>query len=317
MLDSFGLDVVHAYMKHVQDNAEASVRRAIAGLKDGACTLHLDNGAKVCVALTVDRATHSAIIDFTGTSARLPNNFNAPKAVTTAAVLYVFRTMVNDDIPINAGGLKPLTLVVPEDSMLNPDYPAAVVAGNVETSMCVTNALYGALGVMAGSQPTMNNLTFGNATYQYYETISGGSGAGGNFDAEGRLIGGFNGTSVVQTQMTNSRLTDPEILELRFPVRLERYIIRRGSGGQGRWHGGDGGIRTIRFLEAMTVSTLSNGWIHPAFGAEGGQPGAVGKSRVIRGDGRVEELAHADQAELQPGDMFEIETPGGGGYGSA
>ncbi len=317
MVDAFGLDVVHAYMRHVQDNAEESVRRVIATLKDGEFTQLLDNGARIQVRLTVDRDSRSATLDFTGSSGRLPNNFNAPRAVTTAAVLYVFRTMVNDDIPINAGGLKPLTLVVPEDSMLNPDYPAAVVAGNVETSMCVTNALYGALGVMAGSQPTMNNLTFGNATYQYYETISGGSGAGGNFDADGRLIGGFNGTSVVQTQMTNSRLTDPEVLELRFPVRLERYIIRQGSGGQGRWHGGNGGIRTIRFLEAMTVSTLSNGWIHPAFGAEGGQPGAVGKSRVIRGNGQVEELAHADQAELQPGDMFEIETPGGGGYGSA
>lgn len=317
MVKAFGLDVVHAYMQHVQDNAEESVRRVIATLNDGEFTQELDNGARIKVKLTVDRATRSATLDFTGSSPQLPNNYNAPRAVTTAAVLYVFRSMVEDDIPINAGGLKPLKLIVPEDSMLNPRYPAAVVAGNVETSMCVTNALYGALGVNAGSQPTMNNLTFGNAQYQYYETISGGSGAGGRFDASGNLIGGFNGTSVVQTQMTNSRLTDPEVLELRFPVRLERYEIREGSGGAGRWQGGNGGLRTIRFLEPMTVSTLCNGWIHPAFGARGGQPGAIGRSRVIRADGSVRELKHADKAELEAGDMFEIETPGGGGYGDA
>lgn len=315
MVDAFGLDVVHAYMQHVQDNAEESVRRAIARLTDGEFTQLLDNGARVHVKLTVDHATRSATVDFTGTSPQLANNFNAPKAVTTAAVLYVFRTMIDDDIPINAGGLKPLTLVVPEDSMLNPSYPAAVVAGNVETSSCVTNALYGALGVNAGSQPTMNNLTFGNDRHQYYETISGGSGAGGRFDDEGRLVGGFNGTSVVQTQMTNSRMTDPEVLELRVPVRLERYEIRKGSGGAGRWHGGDGGLRTLRFLEPMTVSLLANGWINPAFGARGGQPGACGESRVIRADGRVEPTRHADSAELDTGDCFEILTPGGGGFG--
>jgi len=315
MVQAYGLDVVHAYMQHVQDNAEESVRRAISRLTDGEFTQLLDNGARIQVKLTVDHAARSAIVDFTGTSPRLPNNFNAPRAVTTAAVLYVFRTMIDDDIPINAGGLKPLTLVVPEDSMLNPSYPAAVVAGNVETSTCVTNALYGALGVNAGSQPTMNNLTFGNARHQYYETISGGSGAGGRFDDEGRLAGGFDGTSVVQTQMTNSRMTDPEVLELRVPVRLERYEIRRGSGGAGRWHGGDGGLRTLRFLEPMTVSLLANGWIHPAFGARGGRPGACGESRVIRADGRVEPIKHADSAELEAGDCFEILTPGGGGFG--
>ncbi|NYT68330.1 hydantoinase B/oxoprolinase family protein [Pusillimonas noertemannii] len=315
MVEAYGLEVVHAYMQHVQDNAEESVRRAISRLTDGEFTQLLDNGARIQVKLTVDQATRSATVDFTGTSPRLPNNFNAPRAVTTAAVLYVFRTMIDDDIPINAGGLKPLTLVVPEDSMLNPSYPAAVVAGNVETSTCVTNALYGALGVNAGSQPTMNNLTFGNARHQYYETISGGAGAGGRFDDEGRLAGGFDGTSVVQTQMTNSRMTDPEVLELRVPVRLERYEIRRGSGGAGRWHGGDGGLRTLRFLEPMTVSLLANGWIHPAFGARGGQPGACGESRVIRSDGRVEPIRHADSAELQAGDCFEILTPGGGGFG--
>ena len=315
MVATFGLDVVHAYMKHVQDNAEESVRRAIERLTDGHFTVPLDNGAKIDVRLTVDRATRSATLDFSGSSKQLPNNFNAPRAVTTAAVLYVFRTLVDDDIPMNEGGLKPLTLIVPEGSMLNPTYPAAVVAGNVETSTCVTNALYGALGVMAGSQPTMSNVTFGNARHQYYETVSGGSGAGGRFDAEGALTGGFNGTSVVQTNMTNSRLTDPEVLELRFPVRLERFQIRPESGGPGKWTGGNGGIRTLRFLEPMTVSLLANGWIHPAPGGAGGASGAPGLARVLRTDGRVEMLKHADKAELAAGDAFEIETPGGGGYG--
>ncbi|GAA4338281.1 hydantoinase B/oxoprolinase family protein [Pigmentiphaga soli] len=316
MVRYFGLDVVQAYMRHVQDNAEESVRRAIGRLRDGRFTVSLDNGARVQVALTVDHAARSATLDFTGTSAQLPDNFNAPRAVTTAAVLYVFRTLLDDDIPMNAGGLKPLTLIVPEGSMLNPRHPAAVVAGNVETSTCVTNAIYGALGVLASSQPTMNNLTFGNSRYQYYETISGGSGAGGRYDAAGTLVGGFDGTSVVQTHMTNSRLTDPEVLELRFPVRLERYRIRAGSGGAGRWRGGDGGTRTLRFLEPMTVSLLANGWKHPAFGLAGGRPGEPGRARVIRGDGRVEPLANADRAELQAGDIFEIDTPGGGGYGA-
>ncbi len=244
------------------------------------------------------------------------NNFNAPRAVTTAAVLYVFRTLVDDDIPMNAGCLKPLQLIVPEGSMLDPRHPAAVVAGNVETSTCITNCLYGALGVLASSQPTINNFTFGNERYQYYETISGGSGAGGVFDANGALVGGFDGTSVVQTHMTNSRLTDPEVLELRFPVRLESYSIRAGSGGAGRWRGGDGGVRRIRFLEPMTASILSNGRVHPAFGLRGGQPGAPGLDRVERADGRVERLTHADRAELQAGDVFVIETPGGGGFGA-
>jgi len=234
-----------------------------------------------------------------------------------AAVLYVFRTLVNDEIPMNAGCLKPITVTVPEGTMLNPRHPAAVVAGNVETSMCITNCLYGALGVMASGTPTMNNFTFGNDRYQYYETISGGSGAGGVFDEDGRLVGGFDGTSVVQTHMTNSRLTDPEVLELRFPVRLESYEIRTGSGGEGRWRGGDGGVRRIRFLEPMTASILSNGRIHPAFGAAGGKPGAPGRNSVVRADGRVEELKHADKAELAAGDVFVVETPGGGGFGAA
>jgi 5-oxoprolinase (ATP-hydrolysing) len=305
MVAQFGRDTVAAYMRHVQDNAEESVRRIITALKDGRFELALDNGARIVVQVAVDAAARSATIDFTGTSAQLPNNFNAPKAVTMAAVLYVFRTLVDDDIPLNAGCLKPLQVIVPEGCMLNPRPPAAVVAGNVETSMCVTNALYGALGVMAASQCTMNNFTFGNDAHQYYETISGGSGA-----AEG-----FAGTSVVQTHMTNSRLTDPEVLEFRFPVRLDSYELRRDSGGAGRWRGGDGGVRRVRFLEPMTASILSNGRHVPAFGAAGGLPGALGANRIERADGRVEVLDHIGQAEMAPGDVFVIETPGGGGWG--
>jgi 5-oxoprolinase (ATP-hydrolysing) len=232
-------------------------------------------------------------------------------------VLYVFRTLVDDDIPLNAGCLKPLKVIIPAGSMLNPNPPASVVAGNVETSSCITNALFGALGVMASSQCTMNNFTFGNERHQYYETISGGSGAGAMIDAAGRVVGGFDGTSVVQTHMTNSRLTDPEVLEFRFPVRLESYEIRAGSGGKGRWTGGNGGVRRVRFLEAMTASILSNGRKHGAFGMAGGEPGQVGINRVVRADGRVEALDHIGQAQMQPGDIFEIHTPGGGGYGKA
>ena len=334
MVAQFGRPTVAAYMQHVQDNAEESVRRVITALNlrppgspvgspppegagpaqakpvagpDGTFTLALDNGAQISVKVTVDAAAREATIDFTGTSAQLPNNFNAPKAVTMAAVLYVFRTLVDDDIPLNAGCLKPLHVVVPEGCMLNPRPPAAVVAGNVETSSCVTNALYGALGVMAAGPCTMNNFTFGNDKVQYYETISGGSGAGP----------GFKGTSVVQTHMTNSRLTDPEVLEFRFPVRLESYAIRAGSGGAGQWRGGDGGVRRVRFLEPMTASILSNGRKVPAFGMAGGQPGALGINRVERADGRRETLAHIGSAEMQPGDVFVVETPGGGGYGAA
>ncbi len=317
MVDQFGLDVVQAYMRHVQDNAEESVRRVITRLKDGEFTLPLDNGAQIRVAIRVNAAERSAEIDFTGTSPQQANNFNAPRAVCMAAVLYVFRTLVNDDIPLNAGCLKPLKVIIPEGSMLNPNPPASVVAGNVETSTCITNTLYGALGVMAAGQCTMNNFTFGNKRYQYYETISGGSGAGGVFDAQGQLVDGFDGTSVVQTHMTNSRLTDPEVLEFRFPVRLESYEIRQGSGGAGRWHGGHGGIRRVRFLEDMTASILSNGRKHGSFGAAGGQPGQVGVNRVVRADGRVEQLEHIGSAEMKPGDVFEIHTPGGGGFGAA
>ena len=316
MVEQFSLKVVLAYMNHVQDNAEESVRRVITRLKDGNFTLPLDNGAQIQVAIRVDTQNRSAEIDFTGTSPQQINNFNAPTAVCMAAVLYVFRTLVDDDIPLNAGCLKPLKVIIPEGSMLNPKPPASVVAGNVETSTCITNAIIGALGIMGASQLTVNNFTFGNAQYQYYETISGGSGAGGVFDDAGHLTGGFDGTSVVQTHMTNSRLTDPEVLEFRFPVRLESYEISEGSGGAGRWHGGNGGVRRVRFLEAMTASILSNGREHGAFGMAGGEPGQVGKNQVVRLDGSVELLAHIGQAEMQPGDIFEIHTPGGGGFGS-
>ncbi|HMA09914.1 MAG TPA: hydantoinase B/oxoprolinase family protein, partial [Ramlibacter sp.] len=315
MVAQFGLEMVRAYMGHVQDNAEESVRRVITRLKDGAFTLPLDNGAQIQVAIRVDAGNRSAEIDFTGTSGQQTNNFNAPTAVCMAAVLYVFRTLVDDDIPLNAGCLKPLKVIIPAGSMLNPNPPASVVAGNVETSSCITNALYGALGVMAGSQCTMNNFTFGNQQHQYYETISGGSGAGAILDAAGREIGGFDGTSVVQTNMTNSRLTDPEVLEFRFPVRLDSYEIRAGSGGAGRWKGGNGGVRRVRFLEAMTASILSNSRKYGPFGMAGGQPGQVGLNRVVRADGSVEQLGHIGQAEMMPGDVFEIHTPGGGGYG--
>jgi len=317
MVQQFGSATVAAYMQHVQDNAEESVRRVITALKDGAFSLPLDNGAVINVKVTVHAQAREATIDFTGTSAQLPNNFNAPKAVTMAAVLYVFRTLVMDDIPLNAGCLKPLHVVVPEGCMLNPHSPAAVVAGNVETSTCVTNALYGALGLMAAGQCTMNNFTFGNDQYQYYETISGGSGAGLTQDASGHVTGGFAGTSVVQTHMTNSRLTDPEVLEFRFPVLLESYAIRAGSGGAGRWRGGDGGVRRVKFLEAMTASILSNGRVVPAFGMAGGGAGALGINRVERADGRVEVLRHIGSAEMAPGDVFVVETPGGGGCGVA
>lgn len=307
MVAQFGRETVAAYMGHVQDNAEESVRRVITALKNGEFTLPLDNGAQIRVRVTVDAVARSATVDFTGTSAQLPNNFNAPRAITMAAVLYVFRTLVDDDIPLNAGCLKPIRVIVPSGCMLNPLPPAAVVAGNVETSSCVTNALYGALGVMAASQCTMNNFTFGDGAHQYYETISGGSGAGP----------GFDGTSVVQTHMTNSRLTDPEVLEFRYPVRLDSYSLRKGSGGAGRWHGGDGGVRRVRFLAPMTASILSNGRLYGAFGAAGGEAGAVGVNRVERADGTVETLDHIGQVEMAPGDVFVVETPGGGGWGES
>ena len=303
----YGADVVAAYMGHVQDQAEAAVRRLIDRLSDGHYRYAMDNGAEVVVNVTIDRAARGATVDFTGTSDQLPGNFNAPLSVARAALLYVVRTLVDEAVPMNDGCLKPMTLVVPEGSLLRPRYPAAVVAGNVETSQVVTDALFGALGVMAGAQGTMNNFTFGNARHQYYETISGGSGAGPDFD----------GADVVQTHMTNSRLTDPEILESRFPVLLEEFSIRPGSGGAGAHHGGNGGLRRIRFLEDMTAGILANRRSVPPFGLEGGAPGGLGRNWVERGDGRIETLGATGSADMAPGDVFVIETPGGGGFGSA
>jgi 5-oxoprolinase (ATP-hydrolysing) len=306
MVEQFGLDVVRAYMRHVQDNAEESVRRVIGVLKDGEFALPMDCDATIRVTISIKPDRRSARIDFTGTSPQLPNNFNAPAAVCMAAVLYVFRTLVDDEIPLNAGCLKPLEVVIPEGCMLRPRYPAAVVAGNVETSQCITDALYGALGVLAASQGTMNNFTFGNERYQYYETVAGGSGAGPDFD----------GADVVQTHMTNSRLTDPEVLEWRFPVRLESFEIRHGSGGRGRRRGGHGAVRRVRFLEPMTAAILSGHRLVRPHGLEGGEAGAPGRNFVQRAGGGVSELGPFDQTEMAAGDVFVIESPGGGGYGA-
>ena len=305
MVSHFGLDVVQAYMGHVQDNAEESVRRVIGALRDGEYAYELDNGSVIRVAVRVDRPARSAEIDFTGTSPQLPDNFNAPSSVAMAAVLYVLRTLVADDIPLNSGCLKPVTVIIPPGCMLAPAYPAAVAAGNVETSQAVTGALYAALGVQAEGSGTMNNVTFGNERHQYYETVSSGSGAGD----------GFDGTDVVQTHMTNSRLTDPEVLEWRYPVRLERYAIRRGSGGAGRWRGGDGGHREIRFGEPMTVTTLTGHRRVAPYGMAGGSPGALGRHRIERADGTVVPMAGCDSVAVGAGDLFVLETPGGGGYG--
>ncbi|MFA5123587.1 hydantoinase B/oxoprolinase family protein [Zavarzinia sp.] len=307
MVDHYGLDVVHAYMRHVQDNAAEAVRRVIDRLIDGAFSCEMDDGAVIKVAVTVDRAARRARIDFAGTAAQLRTNFNAPFAVVKAAVLYVFRTLVDDDIPLNQGCLEPLDIVAEEGSMLRPRFPAAVVAGNVETSQALCDALYGAMGVMAAAQGTMNNLTFGDQRHQYYETICGGAGAGPDFD----------GCDAVHTHMTNSRLTDVEVLEWRFPVLVERFAIRRGSGGAGRHRGGDGVIRVIRFREAMTAAILSNRRRVPPFGLAGGAPGATGRNRLLRADGRVEDLGACAEVSVGPGDAIEIETPGGGGFGPA
>ncbi|MFF5663392.1 hydantoinase B/oxoprolinase family protein [Streptomyces griseofuscus] len=305
MIGEFGLDVVQAYMRHVQDNAEEAVRRVIDALDDGEYAYETDAGAVIHVRVRVERAERRATIDFTGTSGQLPTNFNAPFAVVNAAVLYVFRTLVADDIPLNDGCLRPLDIVVPPGSLLAPKPPAAVVAGNVETSQAITGALYAALGVQAEGSGTMNNVTFGNERHQYYETVASGSGAGD----------GFPGADVVQTHMTNSRLTDPEILEWRLPVRLEEFAVRHGSGGAGTWRGGDGAVRRIRFLEPMTVSTLSQHRRVPPYGMAGGAPGALGTNRVERADGGVTDLGGSGSTEVGPGDVLVIKTPGGGGYG--
>ncbi len=305
MVAHFGLDVVRAYMQHVQDNAEESVRRIIGSLTNGSFAYEMDNGAWIKVSVTVGADLRSAMIDFTGTSPQLTSNFNAPSAVVTAAVLYVFRTLVDSDIPLNAGCLKPLTIIIPEGSMLNPRPPAATVAGNVETSQCITDALYGALGAMAASSGTMNNVTFGNDKYQYYETVSGGTGAGP----------GFHGCDTVQAHMTNSRMTDPEILEWRYPVRVVEHSIRHGSGGDGKWKGGCGATRKICFLVPMTVAILAGHRRVPNFGMAGGEVAGLGKTWIERVDGSRTELSYSDETQMNIGDIFALETPGGGGYG--
>jgi 5-oxoprolinase (ATP-hydrolysing) len=306
MVEHYGLATVEAYMQHVQDNAEEAVRRAIDVLQDGSFTYSMDDGSIICVKITIDRHNRSARVDFTGTSPQQSTNLNAPLAICKAVVLYVFRTLVEDDIPLNAGCLKPLEMIIPEGCLLNPRYPAAVVAGNVETSQAIANALYGALGIMAASQGTMNNFTFGNEQHQYYETICGGSGAGVDFD----------GTDAVQTHMTNSRLTDPEVLEWRFPVLVEEFAIRPNSGGDGKYRGGNGVIRRIQFREAMTAAILSGHRVVPPFGLASGESGAVGCNSVVRRDGTIESLASKAEVQMQPGDVFAIETPGGGGFGA-
>ncbi|MEM9654839.1 MAG: hydantoinase B/oxoprolinase family protein [Actinomycetota bacterium] len=306
VIDHYGLRVVHRYMEHVKDNAEESVRRVIGALSDSSFTYRTDDGSQVSVAITVNHEDRSAVIDFTGTSDTHPGNFNAPPAVAFAAVLYVFRCMVRDNIPLNAGCMKPLELILPPDSMINPSYPAAVIAGNVETSQVIVDTLFGALEVMAAPQGTMNNVIWGNDTHQYYETICGGAGATPTAD----------GCDAVHTHMTNSRLTDPEVLEWRHPVLLESFAIRRGSGGDGKHRGGDGTIRRVRFGEAMELNVISGHRSVPPYGMAGGSPGSVGINRVVRADGSVVEMIGSDRVDVEPGDVFEIHTPGGGGYGA-
>ncbi|MFJ5224466.1 hydantoinase B/oxoprolinase family protein [Streptomyces sp. NPDC088400] len=307
MTREFGTDVVQAYMGHVRSNAEESVRRIIAGLHDGSYRYETDGGAVINVALSVDREARGAVLDFTGSSPQLPGNFNAPTSVVMAAVLYVFRTLIADDIPLNSGCLEPLEVRVPDGSMLAPAFPAATVAGNVETSQAVTGALYAALGVQAEGSGTMNNVAFGNDRVQYYETIANGSGAGD----------GFDGADAVQTHMTNSRLTDPEVLEWRYPVRVDSFAVREGSGGAGRWRGGDGVVRRLRFLEPMTVTLLCGHRRIPPYGMAGGGTGALGGNTVERADGTVTPLRGVDLVEMDRDDVLTIRTPGGGGYGTA
>jgi 5-oxoprolinase (ATP-hydrolysing) len=305
MVEQFGLRVVEAYMRHVQDNAEESVRRYVGTLNNSEFSYEMDQGTIIRVRISADRQKRAARVDFSGTSPQQPNNFNAPRPITRAAVLYVFRCMVDDAIPMNAGCLKPIDIVVPDDCMLAPRYPAAVVAGNVETSQAVTDTMFGALGAMAAAQGTMNNTNFGNGKYQYYETICGGSGAGP----------GFDGTSAIHTHMTNTRLTDPEVLEFRYPVILEKFEVRRGSGGTGKWKGGDGVTRVIRFLERMDISFLHGHRRVPPYGLAGGAPGFCGESLVRRAGGAIERMSGRDQFVCEAGDAIIINTPGGGGYG--
>jgi 5-oxoprolinase (ATP-hydrolysing) len=301
-----GAEVVEAYMRHVLANAEESVRRLLDRLDDGVFVYDMDNGAQVAVSISIDKLNRSAVFDFAGTSPQLADNFNAPRAIVRAASLYVARTLIDDAIPMNDGCLRPIELRVPERSMLSPEFPAAVVAGNVETSQVVTDALFAATGRLAPSQGTMNNFTFGNDRHQYYETIAGGSGAGPDHD----------GTSAVQTHMTNSRLTDPEILETRLPVRVEAFAIRPGSGGRGAHRGGDGVVRKLRFLEPMRAQILANRRRVPPRGICGGGDALPGRNWVERADGTLLELAATGAADVEPGDAFMIETPGGGGWGT-
>jgi 5-oxoprolinase (ATP-hydrolysing) len=307
MVSMFTLPVVQAYMQHVQDNAAESVRRVIDRLHDSSFAYEMDQGTVIKVKISVDKQKREATVDFTGTSPQQPTNFNAPEPVARAAVLYVFRVMVDDDIPMNGGCLRPINIIIPKRSMLSPEYPAAVVAGNVETSQAVTDTLFGALDAMAAAQGTMNNLNFGNDRYQYYETICSGSPAGP----------GFDGTDAVHTHMTNTRLTDPEVLEFRYPVVLEDFHIRKGSGGRGRWSAGDGVRRTIRFLERMECTILSGHRRVPPFGLAGGGNGQIGKNWVRRNDGRMERLQGADATVLDAGEAVIIQTPTAGGYGAS
>jgi 5-oxoprolinase (ATP-hydrolysing) len=307
MVTLFTMPVVQAYMQHVQDNAAESVRRVIDRLHDSEFSYEMVQGTFIKVKITVDKKKREATVDFTGTSDQQPTNFNAPEPVTRAAVLYVFRMMVADDIPMNAGCLRPINIIIPKRTMLTPEYPAAVVAGNVETSQAVTNCLFGALGALAAAQGTMNNLNFGNAKYQYYETICSGSPAGP----------GFNGTDAVHTHMTNTRLTDPEILEFRYPVVLEDFHIRKGSGGKGKWHAGDGIRRTIRFLEKMSCTILSGHRRVRPFGAAGGEPGQLGENWARRKDGTMEKLKGCDDTVIDAGEAVIIQPPTAGGYGKA
>ena len=306
VINHYGLDVVHAYMGHVMENAEESVRRVIAALSDCEFVGEMDDGNQIAVSIKVDLAKRSAVIDFTGTSDQHPGNFNAPKAVCRSAVLYVFRCMVNDAIPLNAGCLVPLDIRIPDPSMISPHPPAAVIAGNVETSQLLVDTLFGALGVIAGSQGTMNNFIWGNDKHQYYETICGGAGATPSAD----------GASAVHTHMTNTRLTDPEILEWRHPVRIEHFKVRQNSGGLGAQRGGDGVIRRLQFLEPMTVNVLSSRRKVAPYGVNGGNDGLVGVNRLLRADGTATELPGSTRVDVNPADCFEIETPGGGGFGS-
>jgi 5-oxoprolinase (ATP-hydrolysing) len=305
LVERFGVRTVERYMRHVQQNAAACVRAAILRLRDGRFTVELDSGQRVTVGVYIDADRQRATVDFSGTSPADAGNFNAPSSIARAAVLYVFRTLVRENIPLNAGCLEPLTIVLPEGCLLDPRYPAAVVAGNVETSQCITDALLAALDACAGAQGTMNNFTFGNSRHQYYETLCGGAGAGP----------GFDGASAVHTHMTNSRLTDPEVLEHRYPVRIARFAIRRGSGGAGRWRGGDGVVREIEFTEPMQAAILSNRRRIAPLGLSGGSPGACGRNYVVRSGGRIDELPATAEVEVAAGDRFVIETPGGGGYG--